>query len=407
MTALIHNKSVQYFLNYIFFISIIVDNINGFLQIQKGIHLPIGVVYRLSIIVLLLISMRKVLINKIILVSIILIPILLYWMSCNYSDIQNECMHLSDITYLYLFVCYFFYNIDKIKIDKLINYISLYGTLIGIILSVCFILGIGNHSYGEDYGFGTKAFFKAGNDLSLTLIYTLVFTIIYYLNYSSSVINLGRCFIICMGAILVGSRVGMVLSTIIMFFFLFYICFSRKTTFLIKILMIFMLLFIPYLLFYIYSKMDSYALSRLTLESVTNARTGLTIIAINHIESFDGISLLIGEGASSLFRKVANTRGMSLGEERVVEADIYEIIGSYGYFMGIFILFLFFYICWKAFKLWMKYKNTSNFMLFVLSFLFVFIGALAGHAIKNVMIAPIYGIMAALILRNIPLTNKS
>lgn len=388
---------------YLFYIlPVIFDNINGFLQVQLGIYTPISILLRSFIMLVLLYSLGRKFIFKFILLLITLVPVFIYWEGIHYSNISNEIDTFIDIIYLYLFVCYYYFNINRMDMKHLFKFISIYGFLMAIIIIGCYILDVGNYSYGEEYGFGTKGYFKAGNDLSLTLVFSLVFSILYYLNYSNTIYNLLCSFCIGFGLVLIGSRVGIMLSVFIIGSFIYYVLFfmrRMKQLIVVRFLILFIVFtIIPHIFYLIYNSFDSYALNRFTLESMENARTALTNIAWSHIETFNGLSLFVGKGSDSLFGAIADGLGLGFGKNRAVEADIYEIIGSYGYFFGTSILIFFYYICWISFKLWLKNKNINSFAFMFLAFIFVIVGALAGHAIRNVMLAPVYSVLISLVL---------
>ena len=393
-------KNEKLYLFFIFIFSVFIDALNGYLQLQRELHLPIGVIYRLSVISILFYILRKEIRIKALFFIISFIPFLLYWSECHHSDIISEIEIFSNIIYSFLFILFFYRNIDRFNLKNLFNYIIWSGIIIAIIIFVSYIFNIGNNSYGDDYGFGTKGFFKAGNDLSLTLVFTLVVSILYYLMYSRKFLNVMTSIFIGLGAILIGTRVGMFLTTSIIFSFLIYLFFLNRTGIFIKLMICSILFFTSIFLVKLYNNLDSYALNRLTLESMENARTALTQVAISHINNFNGFDILIGQGADPLFGKLGRSLFLPQGFNRMVEADIYEIIGSYGFVFGGIILFFFYYICWKGFKTWIMNRNITNFCLFFLTFIFIVVGAMAGHAIKNVMVAPIYGVVVALISRN-------
>lgn len=390
---------------FVFFIvSIFIDSINGYLQVQKGIHTSIGVVFRIFVLLLLFPSIKK---NKNLRFLLPILPFLLlavlYWNIGFDCSIIGEIDILIRIVYIFLFINYFYINWNMFDTKILMNYISNYGFIIALIIFICFCFNIGNHSYGEDYGFGNKGFFKAGNDLGLTLIFTLVFSFLYYLNYVPNLYSIGRSLFIALGGVLVGARASLIVSIVLTAGFLGYLLFvfyrKYRKFFSRVFLLLLVSLLIPRLYHYVYDKFDNYAMNRFTLESMQNARSSLTDAAILQIGSFDGVSLIIGNGAQSLFRHVADVVKFKKGDEKVVEADIFEFIGSYGFILGGVFLYFFYYICWRAFKRWLNDKTITNSMLLALSLLFVIIGALAGHAIKNPMVAPVYGVMCAMILQ--------
>lgn len=395
-----YSKLPQYkFLFFVLFISIIIDNINGYLQLQHGVYSYIGVVFRLTVFFILLkyVLRHKRALLMFIFINILLIFLFLIWNYLYNTSIITEIDQISNILYFYLFMMYFYYEGLKFNKEKVFKYIHYYGFIIASIIIICFIFDIGNKSYGEDYGFGTKGFFKAGNDLGLSLIFTLCFSFLYHKNYSDDNYTLLKSLLIAISCVLIGSRVGMVLSFAITLYYLTYLGYYRNKYRIYIILIVIVLM--PYMLFKLYSSFDEYALNRLTLEGFSSARITLVLFAKQYIDSFDEISFVIGKGASSLFRYVGNR--YNYGEYRVVEQDYYEIVGSYGYGISVLIFAPFIFVTLHTLKKWFKQSNLDNSFYLMMSVLFLLIGYLAGHAIKNVMLAPLYSILYSLVYNKI------
>ena len=398
-------KNDKFFLFIVFVISLIVDSINGFLQIQLNIHTPVGVIFRLFVIFLLL---KSIILNKrifttfIFLTVFILVPSMLYWQIEYGSDIGGEISDFSKIIYTFLFIIFFYIKWDSFEKSVLLKYIVIYGLLISLSVIVCFYFNIGNRSY-HDYGFGTKAFFKAGNDIGLTIIFALLLSYYYFFKYSPNFLTFLKCIIISVGAIFIGSRTAIIMSilvTSIVCIYLIFISYNRKILF-IKITIILMIVFlIPSFVNYVLLYFNDYMMSRFTFDSMESARTILTDAAAEKIANFDGFAILIGEGAKSLHTYIAETKYSGLFEEKYVEADLYEMIGSYGFLIGGSIIAFYFYSATKSLYIWFNKSNIYNFLLMTSIVSFIILGAIVGHALTNVMVAPLFAVAFVLLVKN-------
>lgn len=74
------------------------------------------------------------------------------------------------LVYPFFVLSVVFYYRDAIDRDTLLHYAMYYGLLLSTSICITSILGIGANSYGEDFGYGTKGLFTAGNDLSLSIL---------------------------------------------------------------------------------------------------------------------------------------------------------------------------------------------------------------------------------------------
>ena len=135
-------------------------------------------------------------------------------------------------------------------------------------------------------------------------------------------------------------------------------------------------------------------------DNIITARDFLIDGAKKHMSEVDGMTWFVGEGAYALFSSVAQVSGEGEGQ-RVVEADFYEIIGSYGYLLGGAIMFPFCFYALGAVNVWLRERNYLVFCMMVLLVSFIIVSFLAGHAIKNVMFAPVYGIAVSLLFNKV------
>lgn len=377
----------------LFIISVVVDSINGFLQLSIHIESPIGILYRGALWLYLLISLaRNITIDKQLVALFVLISVLSIWCIIYEADLFHELNYLIRYSYAILLFFYFRQYWLEYPLRLLYKYATLYGFLISSVIIGCFALGIGYNSYGDDYGWGTTGLFIAQNDLSLTIACTLIMSCIYYNKYNHSFCSFALVFFIGIGGILIGTRVCFI-SIPVIITLQGIIILNKKGYVLHKILISIMLVIvIPFVAWLVYLALDSYALAKLTLESLGNARSYLTDYAKEYIYSFDYISSIIGEGVGNLQHFVA--RGYSGVKFRMVEADLFELIGSYGFVLGSLIVLFYLTIAGISVFSYLQQRTIENMWLSVMFLLYVAIGYFAGHAASNVMAAPVFAIAA-------------
>lgn len=398
------------FLYLLFPLSVFVDLLNGYLQYEKDIHSPIGIIYRGGILLFLIGCFLKSQITKFVIyvwcILLLSILALLYWIQSPSFIFSIELENFIKILYFILLPIYFINIQGNVSKNRLFVIISNYGFLISVCLIVSLLTGLGIPCYGEDYGWGTKSYFYAGNDLSLTLLSSIIFAQLLFFQQLTwwSLIRLSCMLFSCF---IIGSRVGMVgsvfLSTVTVFYYiLFHKChsFSGK---LIKSIIVFLIL--PLIIFgltmsliELYNSFDSYTLRRLTLDGVLSARDILIEAAKVHIDKFDGGAMFFGEGMSSLYSQAARYLSTDV-DFRAIEADLYEIVGGYGYGLGLLILSFPVYFAIKAMIRYLHEKSLMNYAFCFVFGAFVIVGFSAGHAVKNVMVAPIYAITISLFVK--------
>lgn len=384
---------------FLFIFSVVIDVINGYLQLQLGYMTPIGVIYRGGVFAYMIPSLLK---NKIISVRLFLLVLLIsfafiVWVLIYNAHISTEVEFLIRYSYFFIVLNYFYVNKDSFPASKILNYVRFYGLLIALVIIFGYITGLGFNSYSEegDYGWGSTGFFIATNDVGLTILCCLISACIYHSEVKSNIVSLAIIFVIAVGGILIGSRVCFLFIPFTLLLYAFYKAINSKKIYLILILVPLVLFAIVYIGIWVYNLLDDYALSRLTIESVENARTVLTDEAKKYIHNFDITSSLLGRGVGNLHEFVG--RRIGYDGERSVEADYYEIVGSYGYFLGGIVLVSYILIVIKAIRCYFKNKSFESFGFMYMTISYIVIAFFAGHAVTNLMAAPVFAVSTILL----------
>lgn len=398
----------------IFPVSIIVDLLSGFFTLQLHTYIPIGQLLRVFIMIwtLYLLTARV----RPILIWVTFIPILFFilasplWMIAGGLEpargynLGVEIESLSKIIYFFIIVTFFIVYRKEIKKLHILSIISKYGLFIAGALIISFVTGYGNHTHNAAYGFGTKSYFKAGNDLSLTILFASVASSLYMFSH----FGLKRALItltISLSTILIGTRVGVIGIAIWMTMLMCYIVFiyhpkeirTRKRLRLYK-----PVIFFGYILCmigatnYLWSSFDNYMLKRFSMAGIKTARSLLTDPALEYIGNLEWHEAIFGRGLASLYHYVAKSI-RSNSDFRMVEADFHELIGGYGLLGVIVCISPFMYFMFKALKGYIQRPDFRKFAVLFVTLSFLAVAYTAGHCFRNTMVAPIYGYMVSLI----------
>lgn len=408
------NKSFRLILYLIFPLSIIVDFINGYAQFMMHIHLPIGWLYRSAIMIILLYNLLKLRDNRwwgyLILVGVTFTLSMMYWLTEGLFSLSFELQPIIRIIYMLLMIVFFTVNMRKVFAADVVGWIANYGFLIACCITFSHLTGIGNHSYGENYGFGTKSFFAAGNDIGLTLVLSSVFSSM-VLFRKKTVANLLKFLLVIVSCSFIGSRVGLfgaliVFSISCVYFVFFYHPLSAKEKKRKRVMVIMIVPMVCYgtYLFacYLFAMFDDYTLNRIAMDSIASARDGLQEAAMKHIKSLEGPSAILGKGQESLSKAIAHSTNVYAftSQYKGAEADFHDLVGGYGFGGGLLILAPFIYFPLRSLFIFFHHRNMAQFWgVFVFS-AFIAISYSAGHAIMNVMVAPIYGFSVIYFLTN-------
>lgn len=399
---------LRWLLYLIFPLSIIVDLTNGFCQEQLGIYLPIGVVFRMTIIFVILVKIFTRTLSfwfgYVCILCFWFLISLSIWAVCSQCSINSnegefkiiaEIDSFVRIAYFYLVFSFFIYYRKSLCNIKTISIISNYGLLIALAIIISFFTGLGNNSYGEDYGFGTKSYFVAGNDLGITLVFCCVTASLKFfveLNLKDFMIFVLMVF----SCLLLGTRVGLGGSVIWFVLSLGYLIFyynnpshkRKKWVYVVTIVPVMAILCYEMGVF-IFSFYDDFMMERLSLEGLSSARGNLIEYATHYILGLSIIPLIFGAGISPLYYFV----GRSLTGTIIlksVEADVHEILGAYGV-LGIILIFTpYVYFAWKGLRLWIRKKSFLTLALNFVLWSFLAVAYVSGHCVANTMVAPVY-----------------
>lgn len=405
---------IKQLLIFIFPVSILVDLASGFCTVQLGTYIPVAQLFRVIIMAAItyLLSVRA----KPLVIWMILIQILFFilassfWLIIFDFEPNNgfspgiEIESFSKILYFLLMPTFFIVYKEEIQQLNPLKIISDYGLIISGAIIFSFLTGFGNSTYGHDYGFGTKSYFKAGNDLSLTILYTSVTSSLYLLSRFGWP-RVAILLTISLGGILIGSRVGLIGTSFWLTLLVCYIVFIyrpadhrlRRRFVILKPLILTCYIFCACgVIYYLLSIFDNYMLFKYTSIGLRTARTMLTDPAEVYINRFEWYEAAFGKGMASLYYYVAQSFG-SWTDYRMVEADFHELLGGYGYIGFFLIISPFVYFMLAALKQYFSHPDFTLFAILFVTASFLAIAFLAGHCLRNTMVAPIYAYIVSLL----------
>lgn len=295
----------------------------------------------------------------------------------SFSILFNELIR--QLYPLGVFFVLWFYK-DDISRDDLLHYIMYYGLLMASSVCITAAMGVGASSYGDDFGYGTKGLFVAGNDMSLAILisfcvcsyYLIIVGTLKYVVYS--IVFMIVSLLAGSTAIMIGSI--LICSTIIFLPLIYTIDYSRTFKYFRAVLFFVGFPLILYVMYRI-TQVDSYTMNKFDIHNILagNARNVLRDAYYAYASTFNWADMFFGVGPEALYNGVGKELfGYSRG--RSIEVDHLTIWGMYGYGLGSLILMYPF----PAFCQFIREKNIlSLFMLIAIS-LFFFHGIFAGHA---------------------------
>ena len=387
----------------LFFYFIIIDSINGYFQEFVGVHTPIGIIAR-GIILLItfpcVIKTWKLGLNRLFILAIALYILALpIWVMTNQEIIlSKELGNLFRIIYFFSVLFYFCQYKNLFSIEVLIKYVVLSAFIISCVNLLCFVLDIGIKSYGENFGFGTKAFYSDGNSLGLYMILSTCLSV-WYAFYRKKCVYVLITIVISIGSMLIGSRasiVGVLASWggLLLYFLLFNdrIVHNSKIT---KVLILLVggggIIYILYSIFQFIASFDAYTMDRFRLSSALSPRESLLTISEQIIHEYDFVEVLFGKSFSGGLSAVGKLYSSSL-ELKSVEADFNDTILSYGWFFGCVMLLLQLLIFSKLVCSYFKDSTSISFVLLLVGILWLGASYMAGHGFNNTMLAPLLSV---------------
>lgn len=385
----------------IFYVSIIIDSINGVLQEYLNLSIPIGILFR-GILCLLMVkfiifkpplSNYKIFIGCVFILYLILI---LYWDS---SDISQNLIFALKYFYYFVVICFFLRVYHKNNLEKIVKLVVNSATIIGLLNILCLLAGIGLRSY-DTAQFGYKAFYIDGNGLGVSLIISLSVAI-WYAFVKHSVRLWLKVVLISLGTMIIGSRTA-IAGTLIIFLFLFlYVAVKKDKLISISFFKRFAIIIIICIivggalsgLIYVLSNADSFIVERFTFDSASSPREKLLSSWDDVMRNYNLFDRIVGKGVVGARESIGHVLGT---QSRSIEADFHEIILSFGWLFGglmicSFIYPLFISIFWRK-----KNKSFLNFTIILSLSIWVGHAFLAGHCFTNVMHAPLIASLLAI-----------
>ena len=405
MNVLKYRYYTKYLPLILFFGLIVIDSINGYAQANLGTYYPIGVISRglimLSIIPYTLKNDLKYASFFRLLAVLYVSFIPLWYISGTGINIGMEMQNIFKFVYFFTILMYFQHYKNCFSPDWICRIISLTAMVLAIINIYCAITGSGNKSYGEDFGFGTKAFYADGNSFGLYMILSNCISV-WYAFYKKHWWFLVAV-IVSLGTLLVGSRTamaGVVLTwALLLFYFLIkkdrmvrLPAFSKLSICLIGggcvgYMLVKMIQFI--------STFDTYTLTKFTLESAISSREHLILLGTQVIRNFNFMELFIGKSYSGGMRVVGAMYASDV-EFKSMETDWLDMILYYGWGFGVLMIVLQLLIFKNLVTPFIKSKSSLNFTLLIIAMLWMGTSWMAGHAFNNTMLAPLFAVLLLL-----------
>ena len=382
---------LRFFLLCVFIISPFVDMYNGYVQQFLNSQTVLPVVFKMAII---LFSFRYILLsNKVTIILricfVLFLLCVLYWESSFYIDNWIDLLrYASKLIYPYCILVVLYAFKSRLNKDILLHYALAYGVICSASILLSDLLGITTYSYSEDYGYGIKGLFNAGNDIGLSLVLCNCISAYYVckkdgLNYVLfNIVLLVVCFRL-------GSVASIAAASISVFCLIFQslfikdeysLCYYRYRN-------ILFLIGVPIIVYSIYHivNADSYTIEKFDIMRLTSggARRGLEDAFYTIYANFTIVDKIFGISPNELFLRVA--RYFSLyGVRRALEVDHLELIGAYGFLLGGILLLYPICCLLRSMRIFFERKDVFSFWMTIAFFIFVFHGILAGHAFTSV-----------------------
>ena len=371
------------YLVFVYIISLFVDMFNGYCRMFLNIEPVFPLIYKGAII---LFSLPYVLRQKKILLCFLIFALILSidmvsWVVHSHLEgltvLFNELIRLVYPFFVFSVVWYYRNITNK---DELLHYAMYYGLFLSTSVCVTAFLGVGANSYGDDFGYGTKGLFTAGNDLSLSILLSFCICMYYlmqkgtikYVLYSLPFIIVSL--LIGSTAIMIGTIAILSILTLIPFVYRYQ---YSKTFYLFRYALLCLGLPLIIYLMYRITQTDSYTMNKFNVHKLLagSARKGLADAYYAFSSTFDTADMIFGVGPEKLYYGVGYNFFGTI-EQKQIEVDHLTLWGFYGYFLGTLILL---YPLPALINYMRRWTLLSIWMVIAL-LLFFFHGIFAGHA---------------------------
>lgn len=400
----------------IFIFSIPIDAINGYFQYFKGVHLPIGFIFRGFILLLVIKFILKDIHETIhrlffLCVSILILIYPIYILLEKSTSSMTEIEYLFKFIYFFSILFYFYHFRYLFNIVKLIKMLIYAIFILACINIYSLITGFGIPSYA--YGFGYSGFYFGGNELGIYMIISLLICI-WFSFYTKSLFYYLLTIVASCGILVIGTRVA-VLGTFLdwilcsLYFLINKDYFIKIKRFYRIFFLLAIILFMVVSISYIYETVimySSFMSEKFSSDALLSSRSILIDSAKQVIKDFDVFEFLFGKsvsGGRSAMALIYHTKS----DLKNVESDFYDIILSFGFFLGGLIMLLYFKIIGKFILSFFKKdtRNSLSFIICISACLLLGSAYTAGHTFMSVDLAPVLGLYWIVYL-NINARNK-
>ena len=318
--------------------------------------------------------------------------------------LYDEFNYFFKFVYFFVVLLYFYYYRNLFDVEKIIKYIIYAAFIIALLNVFCFIFDIGIKSYGEDYGFGTKAFYIDGNSLGLYMVLSNCISV-WYAFYKKNKWIFVAIIITC-GTMLIGSRTAIAGTIIIWVSTILYVLFKPRDIIHMSLInRVFICLIMGGgILYGIYSvtrfisNFDAYTIAKFSLESAVSPRENLIQEGNKIISDFNAIELFIGKSRSGGINELG-ANFLSQGEKKSIEADFHDMILCFGWFLGGLMILIQILVSGQIIMAFVKRPSSLTFSFCMFSILWIAVSYMAGHGFNNTMLAPIIGAFYMLSIR--------
>lgn len=400
--------------------SIPVDFLNGALQHIYGIHAPIGVCFRLTLMFVLMSKLQRKSSLKYP-IGIDYLPLLflfgtsagmIYWaISAPWFNMVFEITELIKFCYYFLVIYYLYTQIGSLKLENVLRLTYIVYVFLGVFNLFCSMFGWGLLTY-KSFNLGTKAFYADGNSFGLFMNMALPCAILYTLSaYRNRVYLFVGLLGGILGTYLIASRVAILGTSLTIFVVIFSLTFVNfhdlYKSIRVKIALWLLVIGIVWgggILVCVWAPQMSDALTgRLTIESMSAARGDLTELGEDEIAEYTSWGDLIwGRGKYGAGVAFAKKMGFDV-ENKGVEADLHDSVLYYGWGFG-GILILIHVLIWKYLVAGLCVRIDFKYLMIALSStLWLALSIFAGHGFGNPLLAPLLGILFVVRYSKLPL----
>lgn len=394
---------VKFLPQVLFVYFIVIDSLNGYLQEFYHAHTPIGVLTR-GIVLLLVVPYsfkeENLFIYKLfrLLVGIYLCAIPLWYINASELLLYEELQYLFRFIYFFCLLFYFYSYKKYFSIKELFKLIVISAFIISSINIFCFLSGVGIKSYGDDFGFGTKAFYADGNSLGLYMILANCLSV-WFAFFKKGKMWL-IAIIISLGTMLIGSRASILGTTLgwlsMLLYFLFLrdnvVKFSKWNKLSICLIGGGVITCGIIVVYDFISNFDAYTIERFSIESAISPRENLIVLGKQVIENFNFNEMLIGKGYTGGMNALGKLYSSSV-EMKSVESDWYDMVLFFGWLFGGLMILIQLFVLKGIIKAFWKKPSSLSFALFITGCLWMGASYMAGHGFNNTMLAPLLGVL--------------